>query len=72
MAKITLQANEQIFTIKDDRKVVCVALEINGEYTTCFSYSGAERHYKTKELGCVNLETEHESPITEYEFSDLY
>ena len=72
MAKIKLQKREQIYTLKDDKKVVCVAIEINGEYTTCFSYSGAEKLYKTKELGCINLESDIEAPITEYEFEDLY
>lgn len=71
MKTIELSNNECLFELSTDKKILGKEVTIS-ENIVKVIHNGKEKQYPIEEVGCCNLLTDYEAPISDYEFSCYY
>lgn len=73
MTHIKLAKNEQLYFIPNDRVIVATSIDLDRKnHKVIIHKYSSDKEYDTHLIGCINLDTDIEAPIEEYDFEDEF
>jgi hypothetical protein len=73
MTHIKLHKREQLYFLANNRAIPAISIDLDRDnHRVIIHKYSSDKEYDTHLIGCINLDTEIEAPIEEYDFIDEF